>query len=652
MHTKVALGAEPWASAYKALTSDWTGSQTKWVPHPSAVVYRGNDRVHGENFPTLANDIAVAYGSALRWKVSGDTAYADNAIHILNAWGSTLTAVGGDPNSQLVAINGYQLANVAEIMRSYPGWTPANFAAFQAMMKKVFYPMCSDFLTRHMGQDYSFMWGNWDLLSMDCMYAVGVLCDDHALTTEATDYFFHGLGEGCIDRTVYFVHPGYLGQTQESGRDQGHNTLEIALLAPLCEMAWHQGVDLYGYHNNRVLAGAEYVAKYNLFQDVPFVLYANESGYPSYSINPGISSADRGTKRPGWELIYNHYVNRKGLAAPYSAAFAAKIRPTGYGGRDQPGFDTLTASLDPIAAGAVPSGLTAIVNAQQPVLSWWGSAYATGYNVKRAATRGHAYTTIATGLTANTYTDRTVVAGKTYDYVVTATLPSGRQSGASNAAKAVVGVSLSTHFTFDETSVATAADSTGHGWTGTLVNSPTRVAGKIGKAVHLASASRQYVSLPKGVVSDLSDFTISAWVYLNSATAQSRIFDFGTGTERYLYLTPQDGNGKVAFAITGCGSKGEQRITGTAALPTDQWVHVAVTLSGPIGTLYVSGVAVGQNSAMFFTPSRLPITTNNWIGRSQFSAHPYLNGRVDDFRIYRGPLTASEVDALSKVLPR
>src|ERR1700723_2792258 len=105
-----------------------------------------------------------------------------------------------------------------------------------------------------------------------------------------TDYFYNGLGEGCIDRTVYFIHPGYLGQTQEAGRDQGHNTLEIALLAPLCEMAWHQGVDLYGYENNRVLAGAEYVAKYNLFQDVPFVTYSNESGFPSRAYNTEISS--------------------------------------------------------------------------------------------------------------------------------------------------------------------------------------------------------------------------------------------------------------------------------------------------------------------------------------------------------------------------
>src|SRR5690606_22375896 len=138
--------------------------------------------------------------------------------------------------------------------------------------------------------------------------------------------------QGNINRTVNFIHPGYLGQTQEAGRDQGHNTLVIALLSAFCEMAWKQGVDLYGYKNNRVLAGAEYVAKYNLMEDVPFSLYGTDEGYPSHALNTQVSAYQRGNARPCWELLYNHYVNRKGLAAPYTAAMAAKHRFAGYTG--------------------------------------------------------------------------------------------------------------------------------------------------------------------------------------------------------------------------------------------------------------------------------------------------------------------------------
>jgi hypothetical protein len=121
----------------------------------------------------------------------------------------------------------------------------------------------------------------------------------------------------------------------------------IAIMGAICEMAWKQGDDLYGYDNNRFLAGCEYVAKYNLGGDVPYKPYANDKG-----TSQEISAAARGTVRPGWELVYNHYVKRKGLAAPYTTKMAEKARPEGggdgavSGGYDQLGFGTLTATLD------------------------------------------------------------------------------------------------------------------------------------------------------------------------------------------------------------------------------------------------------------------------------------------------------------------
>jgi hypothetical protein len=61
---------------------------------------------------------------------------------------------------------------------------------------------------------------------------------------------------------------------------------------------------------------AEYFARYNLGNDVPFVPYTN--GIVSYT---EISSASRGAIRPTWELLYNHYVIRKGMDAPWSTLF-------------------------------------------------------------------------------------------------------------------------------------------------------------------------------------------------------------------------------------------------------------------------------------------------------------------------------------------
>ena len=110
------------------------------------------------------------------------------------------------------------------------------------------------------------------------MQAIGVLCDRRDIYDEAMNYFYNGRGNGAMDKAVYYVHPGNLGQWQESGRDQGHNTLGIALMGPFLEAAWNQGDDLYSYDNNRFLAGAEYVAKYNLGNDVPYQPYAWGTG--------------------------------------------------------------------------------------------------------------------------------------------------------------------------------------------------------------------------------------------------------------------------------------------------------------------------------------------------------------------------------------
>ncbi|MGN9911340.1 beta-L-arabinofuranosidase domain-containing protein [Phytohabitans sp. LJ34] len=172
-----------------------------------------------------------------------------------------------------------------------------------------------------------------------------------------------------------------------------------------------------------------------------------------------------------------------------------------------------------------------------------------------------------------------------------------------------------------------------------------RVPGRYGSALRLNGPSKaQYVTLPQEAINQLTDFTIATWVNLASTQSWTRLFDFGQNTTVNMFLTPRAGvTGNVPrFAITVGGSGQEQRINGTAALPTNQWVHLAVTLSQTTGTLWVDGQPVGTNTSMTLNPSSLGNPGNRWIGRSQYG-DPFLDATIDEFHIFDRALSQQEL---------
>ena len=612
MRQKVKDQAQPWLAGWNALTSNGR-AQLGAKPRPLATVIRGD--VPGQNFAQFYIDVARAYQLALRWKVSQDTRYADLAVVFLNAWSSTLKELTGNADRFLAAgIYGYEFANAAEIMRTYDGWAAEDFARFQNMMLTVFYPINHHFLTIHNGTQFSSYWANWDQCTMASILAIGVLCDRQDIYDEAISYCKTGQGNGAGLQAVYYVHPGYLGQWQESGRDQGHCTLGIGLAGAFCEMAWNQGDDIYGYENNRFLAGAEYVAKTNLrdgagaFYTVPYFTNVNKQGKQSV-----LSTGAQGHRRGIWESVHNHYAHRLGIATPYTALQAAQMRPEGDGGKgDELGFGTLTFTRDPLPTAGRPSGLTARLRGTQVVLSWWGCTGAQSYSVRRAEQAGGPYREIASGITdVLTFNDTALGAtGATgvYHYVIVASTASGDSAPSSEAR-----VSVSPELLLQ--------------W-------------------KPEGGARTPVSLPAGLAKNAADFTVSVRVFLDSAATWARVFDFGSGTRRYMMLTARNGRGVVRYGISTVHGFNEEGIDGTAALATGRWVHVAVTLSDTLGTLYVDGMAVGTNAQMTLTPADLGETTQNWLGRSQFPDDPELQGRVDDLRIYSGALGPAQIAAL------
>ncbi len=361
----IATGAEPWISGWNKLLAN-SHAQLSYNPSPTVKLIRGGNSPEEpapDNYAHAFNDVAAAFQTAIRWKVTGDTNYANKSIQILNAWASTCVGIYGDPNKALAAgIYGYQFAIAGELMRDYRGWQPADFQAYQQWMLKVFYSNNYDFLLYHQNSCPEHYWSNWDLCNIASAMAVGILTDNRGAYNYAINYLQHSPnGNGNIQKAINYVFTGAdsgLAQLQESGRDQGHATLVIALLGTICQLAWNQGDDLYGFNDNMFLKACEYTAKYNVANlDVPFHSfdYYTCVWYPTLTPNhiTQVSPDSRGTIRPMYALPYYHYAKLKGLTAIYTKLGMQTTSPEGGGGDygpnsggfDQLGFGTLLYSL-------------------------------------------------------------------------------------------------------------------------------------------------------------------------------------------------------------------------------------------------------------------------------------------------------------------
>ena len=242
-------------------------------------------------------------------------------------------------------------------------------------MRKVFYPVSHAFLTRIDTAMDTHYWANW---GQHRVRPPSACC----ATTPSRQRGRHPFQ----DRRQQRLHPAsrVLPAPRQpramagSRPGPGHSTLGIALTGAICEMAWNQGIDLYGYDNNRFLAGAEYVAKANLkqadgtFYTVPFVTYQNSAGVTQTQFSTGgRGDALGGPAGHWWPTITStakvwrrlipsalpNWWHRKAAAATTAPTVAASI-------------SLATArSLARSTPAATPTGLTGYASAGKAVLS-------------------------------------------------------------------------------------------------------------------------------------------------------------------------------------------------------------------------------------------------------------------------------------------
>ncbi|WP_406333809.1 alginate lyase family protein [Streptomyces sp. NBC_00203] len=430
MKAAVADRQSPVYEGYLALAAHARSSATYTVQNTGQITSWGRGP---SNFMNQAvADSAAAYQNALMWCVTGERAHADKARDILNAWSASLTAITGADGQLGAGLQAFKFVNAAELLRhsGYDGWADTDIARCEDSFLRVWYPSVSGYML--------YANGNWDLTAIQTILAIGVFCENRTLFEDALRFAAAGAGDGSVPHRIVTD----AGQGQESGRDQGHEQLAVGLLADSAQVAWNQGVDLYGHLDHRILANVEYAARYNLGGDVPFTPDLDRTG--KY-IKTTVSAVSRGNLPPIYEMAYAHYAGVRGLDAPYTR----QVLFRGSGGTrvvegsndDLPSWGTLTyagAQAFPTTPTA-PAGLFATGDDNAVTVSWLPSAWASTYTVRRSTDPEGPYESLAAGVESATYTDRSVRAGRTYHYTVSAANALG-ESGSSGAITATAGL--------------------------------------------------------------------------------------------------------------------------------------------------------------------------------------------------------------------
>ncbi|MEW2812070.1 LamG-like jellyroll fold domain-containing protein [Streptomyces massasporeus] len=239
---------------------------------------------------------------------------------------------------------------------------------------------------------------------------------------------------------------------------------------------------------------------------------------------------------------------------------------------------------------------------------------------------------------------------------VTLALGAGLLAAPAAPAQAAEAPRPAARYTFDQDDMASGkiTDSSGNGLTADLVNGSTArsvegIGG--GKALALpggaSDSSGAYVRLPRAVVGDAADLTVSARVkWSGDKSPWQRIFDLGTNTTKYLFSTPYNGGGLFQTSVTTGGGGAEAQVRGYAPLPADEWRTVTVTLDTSAGrlTTYLDGVAVSSAETGIKAKDLLDAsaTAAGYIGKSLYP-DPLLKGAIDDFTVWHAALSPEQV---------
>lgn len=263
-------------------------------------------------------DAHAARSHALQWVVTGDAAYRDKAMEILNDWGNAFQDVqleGGGIGEQISLESAWALplwASAADIIRYFndgeANWNEADMAQFAAFLHTL-YEESYKIRLRPSSRDYASIgtgFHNWAVSGNWAMMAYGAWSRNLALFEEGLDNLLFMLDDFSLPT----------GEINETCRDAFHPQYSIVTLTDAAELARTLGYDdLYtatfdGQDVPRLAVILEYFANLML-------------GRTTAPCTPSLNYVGQQNRSANYEVPYNHYINR--IGATYLPSFQEMV---------------------------------------------------------------------------------------------------------------------------------------------------------------------------------------------------------------------------------------------------------------------------------------------------------------------------------------
>lgn len=153
------------------------------------------------------------------------------------------------------------------------------------------------------------------------------------------------------------------------------------------------------------------------------------------------------------------------------------------------------------------------------------------------------------------------------------------------------------------------------------------------------NGSSSSVSLPSSIntsyINPSGQFSFSAWAKFNVSTGAPRIVCFNITNNIELYYTGS--TSKISWVVYNAGYDG---ITSSTTISTGTWCNIIITYDNGINKMYINGVYQGT-----FTKTIVQPSTAIDLGKRSNNTE-YLNGSIDQVRIFNTALTPLEVSSL------